>query len=66
MATVLDKWLRARPTLGRLRMAAEALAEYGARSDLAVLTRYQIEGPSDAVQSAINDATFAVKRRSFV
>jgi hypothetical protein len=61
---VLDKWLAARRSLGALEIVAAALRHLGKRSNLPLLDKYGISGPSDDVNRVKENVRFAVRLRS--
>jgi hypothetical protein len=61
---LLDGWLRAHPTLRGLEIAAAQIVHIGSRADLALLDRYEIDGPPEKTAAVQGDAAFAVRKRS--
>ena len=61
---LLDNWLKAHANLRGLQVVAEQIAYIGSRSDIAILTKYRIEGTIDEIEAILADATFRIRRRT--
>jgi hypothetical protein len=61
---IFNEWFSRNPTIERFRLFAEALLEYGTRSDIDLLYKHVISGDSDEIERLRANAKFGIMRRS--